>query len=70
MANKHLQRQPKNVYDDKRGRLRMDEAWWYEDKAGIDVIHEIRVDGQCVRTDMLHIPWDRLRAAVARKDRK
>jgi hypothetical protein len=35
--------------------------WWYGLKGGIDVIHEVRIDGKYIRTDALFIPLRKLR---------
>jgi hypothetical protein len=42
--------------------------WYYEDKGGIDVIHEIRdEEGNYYRTDHIKIPWKKLLESVKRK---
>lgn len=42
--------------------------WWYEECAGIAVIHECQ---DCERIENLKtIPWRAIRAALARKDGK
>jgi hypothetical protein len=41
-------------------------AWYYEDRAGLEVIHEIRVDGRYIRTDHLRLSWAQIRASMRR----
>lgn len=42
-------------------------AWCYEDKRGIEIIHEIRgEDGGYIRTDHLLIPWKKILSSVRR----
>ncbi len=44
-----------------------DTAWWYEDRGGILIVHEIRdATGSFVRTDQFRIPWSQLEAAHKR----
>ncbi len=52
-----------------------DELWYYEERGGVRIIHEIRVkpeetgiyQGDYVRTDQILIPWKRLLESVRRK---
>lgn len=41
-------------------------SWWYEDRRGIDVIHQIHASGAYVRTDSMRIYWAKLIAAAKR----
>ena len=65
MAREHLLKRSKKVYTKSDGK-----AWWYEEPAGMCIVHEIWIDGVLNRTDILHIPWDRVRGALQRLDRK
>ena len=46
--------------------------WYYEEKRGIEVIHEVYAsdekDVKYLRTDHIMIPWAKLRKSLARKD--
>ena len=44
--------------------------WYYEDRDGIDLIHEVYTRDVCLRTDHIKIPWKMLRASLARLDHK
>jgi hypothetical protein len=60
MANKHLSRRPQNVTPI---------LWYYEEKGGLNIVHEIRHEGNLVRTDQIKIPWRKIRKSMERKDR-
>lgn len=47
-----------------------DETWFYEDRKGLLIVHEIRTAGSYVRTDQFMIPWQKLTAAVRRHETK
>jgi len=57
--NKHLLLTPTNI---KPHTTTSTEAWFYEDNSGLTIV----IDG----IGQYRIPWRRLRAALARKDRK
>jgi hypothetical protein len=41
--------------------------WYYEEKDGIEIIHQVSAGGMdCVRTDSIFIPWERLTDTVRR----
>jgi hypothetical protein len=43
------------------------EAWFYEQRDGIQVVQELRLkNGQLLGTAMVTIPWRKARAAVGR----
>lgn len=44
--------------------------WYYEHKTGIEVIHEIYMDGVYQQTDHIKIPWSKLRNSVRRFNSK
>ena len=47
------------------------ESWFYEDRKGLLIVHEIRTDtGQYVRTDQFTIPWRFVTAAAKRHELK
>jgi hypothetical protein len=64
MANKHLSLQPEDIAH------RTERAWWYEEPRGINVVIEIKDGDRYLRTAQLKIPWAKVRAALARKDRR
>jgi hypothetical protein len=67
MANKHLQNKPHHV---KQNGKKRDDVWWYEEKGGIDVVTSYKLDGYgYIRTIQFRIPWNSIRAALARKDK-
>lgn len=47
-----------------------DELWYYEEKKRINIVHEIRVNERFVRTDLIMIPWKKIRTSLKRKDAK
>ncbi len=40
--------------------------WYYEEKGGLNIIYEIQVDGEYIRTDQITIPWRKILASVRR----
>lgn len=46
------------------------EVWYYEEKGHIELLHEIRVDGNYVRTDHIKIPKWRLKRSLKRMEEK
>ena len=52
-----------------------DELWYYEEKGGVCIVHEIRVKPEetgiyqdnYIRTDQIFIPWKKLLESVSRK---
>lgn len=47
------------------------ETWFYEDRKGLLIVHEIRLDdGSYVRTDQFVIPWRMVTAASKRHELK
>jgi len=52
-----ISRQPQNI--DK-------ENWYYEEKKGINLVHEIRVRGRYTRTDQILIPKKLLKESFKR----
>lgn len=62
MANKDLKLSPQNIDPF---------WWWYEEPSGIHIIHEMRdKNGRFIETQQRCIPWDSVRAALRRKDKK
>jgi hypothetical protein len=46
------------------------DAWYYERRAGIEILREVRNDeAQFVRTDRFIIPWWMLRKSLARRSK-
>lgn len=58
MAIKHLSLKPKKIDD---------HAWWYEEEKGIFVVVHQSPTG-IIRD--IYIPWHKIRAALARLDKK
>jgi competence CoiA-like predicted nuclease len=47
------------------------ESWFYEDRKGLLIVHEIRTDdGSYIRTDQFTIPWRFVVASVKRHELK
>lgn len=46
------------------------DLWYYEEKRGINIVHQIKVNGVYVRTDQIIIPWEMIRTSLARKDKR
>jgi len=63
MGSTHLSGKPKIIKGNPN-------AWWYEEKKGIEILHEIVTRDGYIRTDHLVIPWNQIRAALQRKDKK
>jgi hypothetical protein len=41
--------------------------WYYEEKKGVEIIHQVTSSAQnCVRTDSILIPWEKLTDTVRR----
>jgi hypothetical protein len=57
MARKHLSLAPQDVTP---------ELWYYEDRRGIAILHEIRDGKKYLRTDEIVIPWQKILASVKR----
>lgn len=62
MSNKHLLNTPRRAYSHQGAPL--EDAWWYEDRYGIDVILE---PSDMTRT--VRVKWSQIRTALARKDK-
>lgn len=43
-----------------------DTDWYYEYRGGIEVIHQVWVNGVCIRTDYIKIPKKMLMATLKR----
>jgi hypothetical protein len=41
-----------------------EDCWYYEDKRGIDLIYEIRVNGKYIRTDSIIIPFGMIKRSM------
>jgi hypothetical protein len=62
MANKHLKCEA-HTLDDR--------SWWYEEQQGIHVVQEYRNRADdYVATVMTLIPWNDVRSALKRKDKR
>ena len=58
MSNKDLSRKPHHIRN-------LDNGWWYEETRGMEIIHSCQ--GKCERAI---IPWNVVRNALKRKDKK
>ncbi len=47
-----------------------DHNWYYEERAGISVVHEVRdpITNVHIRTDTIVIPWRKLRRSLSRSE--
>lgn len=43
--------------------------WYYEDKRGVELIHEIWIAGQYIRTDNILIRWKQLDGTLERRSK-
>lgn len=41
--------------------------WYYEEKRGITVVHEVIIETTYLRTDQIFIPWRKIEASLKRK---
>lgn len=57
VKKKGLSREPQNITE---------ETWYYEEKRGLNVIHEIRQLGVYLRTDTILLPWRKVLNSVKR----
>lgn len=46
------------------------QTWYYEEKKGIGVVHEVWIGGAFIRTEQFTIPWKMIRTSLARKDHR
>lgn len=44
------------------------ENWYYEEKKGVLLVHEIRTKDGYLRTDQILIPWRMIAASMKRKE--
>lgn len=40
--------------------------WYYEEKKGICIVHEVIQRGECVQADTFTIPWKKLKQSLIR----
>lgn len=45
-----------------------EDVWLYEEPRGILIVHDVKVNGEHIRTEKHHIPWAKVRAALVRRD--
>ena len=57
MSKKDLSRKPQNITK---------ELWYYEEKGGFNIVHEIRESGRFIRTDQILISWRKILNSVKR----
>lgn len=57
---KHLSNNPQNITP---------ELWYYEENAGINIVHDIIHESKHLRTDQIIIPWRKLKATMHRYNR-
>jgi hypothetical protein len=43
-----------------------EQNWYYEERRGVCLVHEVWIEGRHVRTDQVYIPWRLLRATMKR----
>ena len=61
MSSKHLKPNPHLVNE---------HFWWFEETRGICVCTENFSNGEGRKVDVNYIPWNSIRAALKRKDKK
>ena len=47
-----------------------DRTWYYEDKKGIEVYHEVYDGDRFIKTVSVTVPWSKIRRSLKRKDHK
>lgn len=46
------------------------ETWMFPEKRGLCVVREVRANGRLIQTEVFHLPWAKVRHAVAIRDGK
>ena len=45
-------------------------VWYYEERGGLNIIHQIMHNGIYLRTDNFTIPWSMIKKSLGRKEEK